>query len=123
MRPGRLAQAPSAVALVCAVAGLLVIAGTTWFAGGQHTVFTQLQFVLVAFVAGVGPLALAGVLHVAARFREGERRVEEALARLLVAAADYPVADAPRGHADAADFASGGPRDVEVHGDNSHGAR
>lgn len=70
----------------CAVGSVLLIGGVTWFAGGQHSVITQWQFVLVAAGLGPGLALLAGVLHVATRRRAGEERVEAALARLLQAA-------------------------------------
>lgn len=81
---------PEAVALGCAVAALLVLAGTAWFAGGQHSVVAQWQFVLVALGLGLGLVVLAGVLHTAARRQQGERRIEQALVRLLRATAQLP---------------------------------
>lgn len=90
MNVRRAKDVPSLVAVAAALTALLVIVGSTWFAGGQHSVITQWQFVLLAFGLGVGLVALAGALHLAGRHRDGERRVEEALARMLQAAAAVP---------------------------------
>lgn len=80
---------PSSVAGACAVMAVLVIAGTTWAAGRQE-VLTQWQFVVVAAGLGLGLVVVAGTLHAATLRRDGERRVEEALARLLLVAAEMP---------------------------------
>lgn len=96
-------RVPRTIAAACAAAGLAVVAATWWAVGRQH-IAAQWQFPVVAAGLGVGLVFVAGLLYAATRRREGEWRVEEALARLLVASASVPPqlsARSRQAHADA----------------------
>ena len=70
----------------CALGSLVLIVCATWYSGAQESVIAQWPFVVVAAGLGVGLAMFAGVLHLARRRRDGELLLEEALARMLVAA-------------------------------------
>lgn len=78
---------PIQLGVLCVAAGFVVILVLFWGAGEQATSATQLPFVLVAGGVGLGLVLFGVALLKAQRQRLDEQRLEDAAARMLLAAA------------------------------------
>lgn len=87
MTPEQWRLLPIRLGALCVVTGIVLIFGLNFLAGGQALALTQLPYALAAAGAGIGLVVLGLALSAAQRRRLDRLRVEEAAARLLVAAA------------------------------------
>lgn len=83
------AALPVRLAAALVGAGVLVLAGMWYGAGEQRVVGTEMPYVLVACGVGVGLIATGCAVYAAHRSRLDRLRVENALARALLAADEY----------------------------------
>lgn len=87
MNPQQWLWLPLRLGVGCMVTGAGVIAVLWWGAGEQVVSYTQLPYALVAGGAGLGLVLFGAALCAVQRRRLGQRRLEDAIADVLVAAA------------------------------------